>query len=412
MRIDIVVPQAGESVTEAMIGSWYKGDGEHVDKDETLVELETDKSNLELVADQAGKLTINAVEGAVVQVGDIIGFIEVGEEADQPSKAESEPAAKAAAKPAQPSKPAEPSLSPAVRRIVEEEKLDVSAVSGTGKDGRITKGDALQAAKKPEPKVEAKPEPAKAQPAPKKEAVTEQSAPGQRSTRAVPMSMLRRRIAQRLVEAQRSAAILTTFNEVDMTAVMNMRKTHQEDFQKKHGIKLGFMSFFIRACVDAIKTIPEINAKIEDQTIIYHDYIDVGVAVGSERGLIVPVIRDTQNMGFAEIESTIADYGRRAKEGRISLDELTGGTFTISNGGIYGSLLSTPILNPPQSGILGMHKIEKRAVVDENDQIVVRPMMYLALSYDHRIVDGKEAVSFLVKVKQALEDPARMLLEI
>lgn len=411
MKIDITVPQAGESVTEAMIGSWFKQNGEQVQKDEPLVELETDKSNLEMTAEESGVLVIAAEEGAVVKVGQVIGHIEVGAESKTPA-GEPQPMPK---EPERVEAPAPAPLSPAVRKMVEENKLDPSQIEGTGKGGRLTKGDVLQVLEADSP-VEASAPATPVAPKPVESRVpakVEQVSTGDgRSTRSVPMSMLRRRIAQRLVEAQQNAAILTTFNEVDMSAVMAMRKRYQEAFQKKYGIKLGFMSFFVRACVEALKLIPEINAQLQDQTIVYHNYCDVGVAVGSDRGLVVPVIRNAERMGFADIEKTIGEFGQRAKEGKLTLDELTGGTFTISNGGIYGSLLSTPILNPPQSGILGMHKIEKRPVVVEGDQIAVRPMMYLALSYDHRIVDGKEAVTFLVHVKDALEDPARMLLEL
>ncbi|MCB1051299.1 MAG: 2-oxoglutarate dehydrogenase complex dihydrolipoyllysine-residue succinyltransferase [Acidobacteria bacterium] len=419
MAIEIKVPQAGESVTEAMIGQWFKANGSYVEKDEPLLEFETDKSNLELVAEQAGVLTILAQEGEVVKVGQVVGKLDTEAKAEGEKKEKSEPAQpKAETKTEAKAEPkADTPLSPAVRRVVEEHKLDPAQIPGSGKDGRILKEDAMKAAQSaPAPAKKAE-SPASAPVAAQTAAKTPASAPvakpaaGSRSERTVPMSMLRRRIAQRLVEAQHSAAILTTFNEIDMTAMMEMRSRYNETFQKKYGLKLGFMSFFVKACVEALKAIPEINAQIRDNQIIYHDYCDVGVAVGTDRGLVVPVIRDAHLMGFAQIEQAIADYANKARQGKISLDDLSGGTFTISNGGVYGSLLSTPILNPPQSGILGMHKIEKRAVVVD-DQIVIRPMMYVALSYDHRIVDGKEAVTFLVKVKESLEDPARLLLEI
>jgi len=411
MIIEIKVPQAGESVTEAMISEWFKNDGELVDKDEPILEFETDKSNLEMVAEEAGRLKIKVEAGQIVTVGDVIGSIDTDAEG---AKQESEPAPeKTEAAPDQ--SPEDPPLSPAVRRIVREAELDPSTIEGSGKGGRILKEDALKAADeassakaptlRPSPKAKQEPQAKPSVPAPA-------PAPtGERETRSVAMSMLRRRIASRLLEAQQNAAILTTFNEIDMSAVMALRKAHQDDFVKKYGIKLGFMSFFVKACVAGLREIPELNAQIVDQNIIYHDYQDIGVAVGTERGLVVPVIRNAEMLSFAQIEQAIMNYAQKAKEGRISLDDLAGGTFTVSNGGIYGSLLSTPILNPPQSGILGMHKIEKRAVVID-EQIEIRPMMYVALSYDHRIVDGKEAVTFLVKVKQALEDPSRMLLEL
>ena len=411
MKIEIKVPQAGESVTEAMISEWFKEDGEQIEKDEAIVELETDKANQELIADEGGTLHIAVEAGEVVTVGQVIGHIDT-------TGAGSAGTTTKEARPAETPEPAPAAAdipqSPAVRRIVAEENLDPAQIKGTGRDGRIIKGDALAAA------AEKAPAPAPAKPpapAPSKagagKLVDIHLAPSvsERNERVVNMSMMRRRIAERLLEAQQNSAILTTFNEVDMSAVMDLRSRYKDAFAKRYGIKLGFMSFFVKASIEALKTVPEINAKIDGTKIIYRDYYDIGVAVGSNKGLVVPIIRDADQMGFADIEKTIGDFGARARDGKISLDELSGGTFTISNGGIYGSLLSTPILNPPQSGILGMHKIEKRAVVI-NDQVVVRPMMYLALSYDHRIVDGKGAVTFLVKIKECLEDPSRILLEI
>jgi len=424
MKIEIKVPQAGESVTEAMISEWYKKDGDFVKKDEMIGEFETDKANMEFAAEADGRLKIDVDEGEVVAVGQVIGSIDTDAKGDGGEAKAEEPAAAKSEEPSPESKPptAAPdtataesadqskkdALSPAVRRVVNEEKLDPAQIQGSGKEGRILKGDALKAAasrqEAPPVKTEAKPEP-KAAPIPPK------APAGSRESRTVPMSMMRRRIAQRLVEAQQNAALLTTFNEIDMSAVMALRSRYKEAFEKKHGVRLGFMSFFVKACVEALQYIPEINARVEDNQIIYNDYQDIGVAVGTKKGLVVPVLRNAEAMSLAAIENGINAYAAQAREGKISLDDLAGGTFTISNGGIYGSLLSTPILNPPQSGILGMHKIEKRPVV-VNDEVVVRPMMYVALTYDHRIVDGKGAVSFLVKVKECLEDPSRMLLEI
>ncbi|CAM2009871.1 2-oxoglutarate dehydrogenase complex dihydrolipoyllysine-residue succinyltransferase [Acanthopleuribacter pedis] len=414
MKIEIKVPQAGESVTEAMISEWFKENGDTVDKDEAVLELETDKANMELNADQAGTVEILVEAGEVVTVGQIIGYIDT--EGAGANSADPAPAAEEA--PAEEASGEEKPLSPAVRRIVAEEKLDPNTIDGSGKDGRILKGDALKAAQAksepapepaaPAPKKAANPAPKKAAPAP---APTPVKRDGSRGETTKPMSMMRRRIAERLVQAQHESAILTTFNEVDMSAVMAMRSKYKEAFEKRHGVRLGFMSFFVKACVEALRFVPEINASIDGTNIIYRDYQDIGVAVGTKKGLLVPIIRNAGDLTMAGVEAAINDYAVKARDGKISLDDLAGGTFTISNGGVYGSLLSTPILNPPQSGILGMHKIEKRPVVID-DEIVIRPMMYLALSYDHRIVDGKGAVTFLVKVKEALEDPARMLLEV
>ena len=409
MKIEIKVPQAGESVTEAMISEWFKEDGEVVSKDDSLLELETDKANMELSAPESGRLSVGIAAGEVVVVGQVIGFIDTtaaGETAPAAPGPHSVPAAVAQD---------ELPLAPSVRRIVAEEKLDPASIGGTGKGGRIIKEDALAAAKQQTapvaPAAPASKPVATPQPSPARAKVVELHTADQKGTRKVPMSMMRRRIASRLVEAQQTAAILTTFNEVDMSAVMELRNRYKDAFLKKHGTKLGFMSFFIKACVEALREVPEINAQIDGTNTIYNDFYDIGVAVGSNKGLVVPVIRNADCMNFAELENAIVDFGTRARVGKITLDELSGGTFTISNGGIYGSLLSTPILNPPQSGILGMHKIEKRAVVVD-DQVVVRPMMYLALSYDHRIVDGKGAVTFLIKIKECLEDPTRILLEV
>lgn len=409
MKIDITVPQAGESVTEAMISAWYKEDGDSVKKDELIGEFETDKANMEFAAEADGVLKIDIPEGEVVAVGQVIGSIQTDATA-APARADEAPAAVAEA--AVEGRDMSDALSPAARRVIEEEGLDPKAIDGSGKEGRILKSDALEAAAA---KPATPPAPAPAKPAPKPAAKPAPAAappvPGSRNSRTVPMSMMRRSIAKRLVEAQQNAAILTTFNEIDMSAVMALRSRYKEKFEKKHGVRLGFMSFFVKACVEALRHVPEINAQVDGNQIIYNDFQDVGVAVGTPKGLVVPILRNAENMGFADVERQINVYASQAREGRINLDDLAGGTFTISNGGIYGSLLSTPILNPPQSGILGMHKIEKRPVVVD-DEVVVRPMMYVALTYDHRIVDGKGAVTFLVKVKECLEDPARMLLEL
>ena len=431
MKIDIKVPQAGESVTEAMISEWFKEDGDQVEKDEAILELETDKANMELNAEEAGVLHIGVAAGEVVTVDQVIGAIDTSgaaaaAEAGTKEQSEASPAqaTPSASEPttAQASSGQSKPLSPSARRVVAEESLDPATIPGSGKDGRIIKEDALQAAQRQKtaaaqagPLSSMVPDSAASAPAPAprdtKGKLVDIPRGGGRGERTVPMSMMRRRIAQRLVEAQQNAAMLTTFNEIDMTAVMALRNKYKDAFAKKYGMKLGFMSFFVKACVEALKDIPEINAAVDGTNIIYRDYFDIGVAVGTEKGLVVPVIRDSDALGFAEIEGTIAGYAEKARTGKIALEDLSGGTFTISNGGIYGSLLSTPILNPPQSGILGMHKIEKRPVV-VGDEVVVRPMMYVALSYDHRIVDGKGAVTFLVKVKECIEDPSRIMLEI
>jgi len=406
--VEIVVPVLGESVTEATVAQWLKKEGEAVAMDEPIVELETDKVALEVGAPATGVLTSIAVgEGADVEVGALVGSIEEGAAATAAASAPAAPAAPAAAKvteaaPAPTAAPAAKSaaapVSPAVRRIAAEEKLDLSAVEGTGKGGRITKADALRALE-----LGAKPATAAAAPLTTR-------ALGEREER-VPMSRLRRTIATRLKEAQESAAMLTTFNEVDMSEIMSVRSQYKELFEKKHGVKLGFMSFFVKACVAALKDIPSVNAELEGTDIIYKNHYDIGVAVGTDRGLVVPVVWDADLLSLGGIELAINDYGARARDGKLALEELQGGTFTISNGGVYGSLMSTPILNRPQSGILGMHKIQQRPVAIDGE-VVIRPMMYLALSYDHRLVDGKEAVTFLVRVKECLEGPERLLLDL
>ena len=429
MAFEVRVPSLGESVTEAVIGRWIKQDGEVVAVDEPILELESDKANMDLAAEQPGRLKVLKKAGDTVNVGDLVATIEPADgaaaaapapaaaaaKAPPPAPAAPAPAAPAAARAPQPA-PAAPApapqadqpLSPAVRRIVTEEGLDVAGVEGTGPHGRLLKADVLDLAEQRKAKVTPLPAAAGAgAAAAAASAVREAREPGREER--VPMSRMRQVIARRLVEAQHTAAILTTFNEADMSAVMDVRARYKESFQKKHGVGLGFMSFFVAACCAAAREVPAVNAEIQGTDIVYRHFVHMGVAVGTERGLTVPVVRDADRMSFAEIEKEIGRLAELARNNKLSIDDLSGATFTISNGGVYGSLLSTPILNPPQSGILGMHKIEKRPVV-VNDQIVIRPMMYLALSYDHRIVDGAGAVTFLVRVKEALEDPTRLLL--
>lgn len=398
---DIKVPDLGESVSEATVAKWLKQAGEAVSVDEPLVELETDKVTLEVNSPNAGVLSeIVVPEGDNVEVGALLGkILEGGAATASPTPAPA--AAPSIELPKAPSAPvptaaaatgSNDALSPSVRKIVTEKNLDPSTIQGTGKDGRLTKGDVLGAT----------PSKAKAPSAPRQDSPREER---------VRMSRLRQRIAERLKEAQDTAAMLTTFNEVDMSHVMKLRNEYKDRFEKKHGIKLGFMSFFLKACLNALKEIPAVNAEIDGTDIIYKNYYDIGVAVGSPQGLVVPVVRDADQLSFAGVEKTIGGLGKKARDGKLSMEDLSGGTFTISNGGVYGSLMSTPILNPPQSAILGMHKIQERPVVIDG-KVEVRPMMYLALSYDHRIIDGKEAVTFLVRVKDCIEDPQRLLLEI
>ncbi|MFO1235670.1 MAG: 2-oxoglutarate dehydrogenase complex dihydrolipoyllysine-residue succinyltransferase [Alphaproteobacteria bacterium] len=403
---DITVPNMGESVTEATIAKWFKKVGDAVTADEPLAELETDKVTVEVPAPATGVLThISVGPGGAVAPGAVIGVVEAGAAAPAP-KAEAAPApvpAPAAAPVAAPAPAAEPLPNgPAVARLAAETGADVSAIAGTGRDGRVTKGDVLAALDQVATQVKAAVAPAAAPAAPR--------ATGPREER-VKMSRLRQTIARRLKEAQDTAAMLTTFNEVDMTEIMALRKTYQDSFEKRHGVRIGFMSFFVKACVAALKEIPAVNAEIDGDDVIYKNYYDIGVAVGTDKGLVVPVLRDADARGFADIEKGIADLGAKARDGKLKLEDLQGATFTISNGGVYGSLMSTPILNAPQSGVLGMHKIQDRPVA-LNGQVVIRPMMYLALSYDHRLVDGKEAVTFLVRVKEALENPVRLVLEV
>ena len=395
--IDAVVPQMGESVAEGTIGGWLVQAGDTVSVDQALVEIETDKVAVEVPSPVAGTVVELLVgEGDSVAPGDAVARISEGGAAPVEAPA---PAAAAAA----PSGDAK--AMPSAARIIEENKLDAGSIAGTGKDGRITKGDAKAAAAAPAPApVTSAPAPATA-PAP---AAPRETGPREERVR---MTRLRQTIAKRLKDAQNSAAILTTYNEADMSAIMAARKAHQEAFVAKHGVKLGFMSFFVKACVAALKEIPAVNAEIDGTDLIYKNYYNMGVAVGTDRGLVVPVVRDADQMSLAEIEKEIIGLGKKARDGKLTIEDMQGATFTLSNGGVYGSLMSMPILNAPQSGILGMHKIQERPVA-ENGQVVIRPMMYLALSYDHRIVDGKEAVTFLVRVKENLEDPQRMLFDI
>ena len=417
MATEIRVPSLGESVTEATIGSWFKKQGEAVTAEEPLVELETDKVTLEVPAPASGTLVeIAAKEGDTVAVGALLGTIGEGAGA-APAPADEKPAAKAAASPAPAAPPAGEAavqtLSPAVRKLVEENNVDPSKVTGTGKDGRLTKGDVqayLESAETPAPAPAAPaPAPAPAPVAPPPAAM--QARASEPREERVRMTRLRKTIAKRLKDAQNTAAMLTTFNELDMTNIMQTRSQYKELFEKKHGVKLGFMSFFTKAVVQALHEVPAVNAEIDGDDLVYKNYYNIGVAVGTDKGLVVPVLRDADKLSLAGIEKGINELGRKARDGSLSIEDMQGGTFTISNGGIYGSLMSTPILNAPQSGILGMHNIVQRPVV-VNGEIVARPMMYLALSYDHRIVDGKEAVTFLVRVKECLEDPRRMMLDL
>ena len=439
MATDVKVPTLGESITEATLGQWLKKPGDSVKADEPIASLETDKVAVDVPSPVDGVMGDQLVpEGDSVNVGAVIARIESG------SGASAEPQAETPAPAETPVNPEgagenvelrdeEPdgddegphlTLSPAVRRIVLEHHLDPSKIKGTGKDGRLTKDDVLAAAKTqkpapsavegaeaPAPAPDSAPAKAGAQAERKKDGVPASAGTRERREERVRMTRLRQTVARRLKEAQNTAALLTTFNDVDMTAVMEARSRYKDLFEKKHGIRLGFMSFFVKAAVLALRDIPAVNGSIEGEEIVYRDYVDVSVAVSAPQGLVVPVIRDAQALGFADIEKTIADFGKRAKDGTLTLEEMRGGTFTISNGGVFGSLLSTPIINPPQSAVLGMHRIEERPVVRDG-QIVARPMMYLALSYDHRLVDGREAVTFLVRMKEALEDPTRLLIDL
>ena len=398
MSIEIKVPSVGESISSGVISVWHKKNGDIVQANEALFTLETDKVSTEISAEKSGQLTIGKAEGEEVKIGEIVGSIDdsvAAKPAQSPVEVESKKDVKA-----EPKEDRSALLTPAVRVAIEENKLDPKSIPGSGKQGQITKSDVVT-------HLETKP----ASPAPEiSSPVAVKSVPNTERETRKKLSPLRRKIAQHLVSAQQNAAILTTFNEADMTAVQELRAKAQDEFTKRHGVKLGFMSFFIKATVEALKAVPAINGRMEGDEFVQNHYYDIGVAVGTEKGLMVPVIRDADKKSFAEIEKDLAAYAVKAREGKINIDDLSGGVFTISNGGIYGSLMSTPILNPPQSGILGMHKIQPRPIA-MGSEIAIRPMMYLALSYDHRVVDGKEAVTFLVRVKDCIENPVRLLIE-
>jgi 2-oxoglutarate dehydrogenase E2 component (dihydrolipoamide succinyltransferase) len=406
MSIDIIVPALGESVTSAIVARWSKAVGDAVAADEPIVELETDKVTLEVNAPAAGTLTdISAPEGSEVEVGATLGRIGEGP-VTAPTAAKAAPAATAAAPAATPAPVTEAPLAPAVRKLVEEHGLKPESIHASGKDGRLTKGDVLaflerrpeaSAAPTPPPPAAAPPQPAAPRPA------------GAREER-VRLSRLRQMVAARLKAVQNTAAILTTFNEIDMTAANAIREHYRERFEKRHGVRLGIMSLFVKACIEALKEFPAVNAEIDGDDLVYKNHYDIAIAVASPQGLVVPVIRDADRLTIADIEAAIADFGKRARDGKLTVDEMQGGTFTITNGGVFGSLMSTPILNPPQAGILGMHKVQQRPMVMADGSIQARPMMYVALSYDHRIIDGREAVSFLVRVKDCVEDPQRILI--
>ena len=406
MEVEVRVPTLPESVQDATLAGWHKQPGDRVERDEVLVDLETDKVVFEVPAPQAGILKeIRHDTGATVKADEVLAVIEPGVAANEPAPA---PAT---------APPADPGLDqdkqgPAVRRLLDEHDLDAAQIKPSGKGGRLTKADVLahldNAPGTPTPSpVSTLPVTPAPRPAPKPKPETSTG----EGMRRVPMSRLRARIAERMVQAQQTAAILTTFNEVNLRAVMDLRQRHREAFEKRHGVKLGFMSFFIKAAVEALQRFPVINASIEGEDVLYHDYYDIGVAVSTERGLVVPVLRGADRMSFAEVEAGITDFAARARDAKLTMDDLDGGTFTITNGGVFGSLLSTPILNPPQSAVLGMHKIQERPVAEQG-QVVIRPMMYLALSYDHRLIDGRDAVQFLVAMKESLEDPGRLLLQL
>ena len=402
MSIEVKVPQLPESVTDATLVAWHKKPGDPVGRDENLVDLETDKVVLEVPAPTSGVIKEIKVEnGATVTSGQVLAILEAGEgavaakpAAAQPQRCRERPRAEGSGS---------AKLAPSAKRMVEEHKLDAGQIAGSGRDGRISKGDVIQhmAGKETAPAKSAKPTPAVKLPSPT----------GARTEQRVPMTRLRARIAERLVQAQATAAMLTTFNEVDLTAINEIRARYKDKFEKTHGVKLGFMSFFVKASIEALRRFPAVNASLDGSDVVYHEFYDIGVAVSTDRGLMVPVLRNAEMMSFAEIEVAVGAYAQKARDGSITLEELTGGTFTLTNGGVFGSLMSTPILNPPQVAILGMHKIQERPMV-VGGEIKVRPMMYLALTYDHRIVDGRESVQFLVAIKEALEDPARLLLQL
>jgi 2-oxoglutarate dehydrogenase E2 component (dihydrolipoamide succinyltransferase) len=430
MRIEVKVPQLPESVAEATLVAWHKKPGDAVKRDENLIDVETDKVVLELPAPADGVLTeLVKPDGSTVTSNEVIAVIDseakVTNAAAAPASSPPKPATAAApaaapapqpaAAPAATTAPATATVTalPAARKMMAEQGVDPAGVDGTGRGGRITKGDVITAVEARANEAKSAPVPAaKAPPAPTAPPVSIPAAvQGTRPEQRVPMSRLRQRVAERLVQSQSTAAILTTFNEVNMQPILDLRNKYKERFEKEHGVKLGFMGFFVKAAVHALKKYPAVNASIDGTDIVYHGYFDIGIAVGSPRGLVVPILRDADQMSLAEIERQIADYGKRANEGKLTIEELTGGTYTISNGGVFGSMLSTPIINPPQSAILGVHATKERAVV-ENGQVVVRPINYLAQSYDHRIIDGREAVLSLVAIKEALEDPARLILDI
>ena len=423
MSVEITIPSPGESISEVTVGAWMKQTGDWVDKDEIILEIESDKATLEITSPASGVLTATGETGAELAVGEVVGQIDTETEkpatgggGDSTPSASATPAAPAATSTGNPDAKA----TPVAKKIAADEGIDLGTLKGSGPAGKITKTDVLEAASAktkapstPAPAAVAAPAASPAAPAPIR-IPTSNAVPGSREVRRVKMTKLRRRIAERLVESQRTAATLTTFNEVDMTRSMAIRKQYKEAFAEKHGVGLGFMSFFVKAAVQALQNQPIVNASIIEDEIEHHDYMDVGVAVGTDKGLVVPVLRNAEGMSFAEVEARIKDFAVRARAGKLGVDEMTGGTFTVSNGGVYGSMMSTPILNPPQSGILGMHGIKKRAVEDPDNPgtIALRPMMYIAMSYDHRIIDGTEAVTFLKTIKECVEAPERLLLDL
>ena len=429
MTVDITIPSPGESISEVTVGSWMKQSGDWVEKDEILLEIESDKATLEITSPAAGVLNAGSDTGEELEVGAVVGSIDT--DAAKPAGDTTPPAAPSAA-PSEPETPAsapaadssDVKATPVAKKLAAESGVDLSGVKGTGPSGRVTKADVMAAstastpasapATPATPAPPATPASAPAEEMPPVVIPTSGTTPGTREVRRVRMTKLRQRIAERLVESQRTAATLTTFNEVDMTRSMALRKQYKDAFAEKYGVGLGFMSFFVKAAIHALRSQPIVNASIDGDEIEYHDYMDVGVAVGTDKGLVVPVLRNAEAMSFAEIEARIKDFAIRARAGKLSVEEMTGGTFTVSNGGVYGSMMSTPILNPPQTGILGMHAIKKRAVEDPDNpgSIVLRPMMYIAMSYDHRIIDGTEAVTFLKTIKEAVESPERILLDL
>jgi 2-oxoglutarate dehydrogenase E2 component (dihydrolipoamide succinyltransferase) len=420
MKYEVKIPAVGESITEAVIGQWMKKSGEFVKANEVLLSVETDKASVEVVAEQQGVLTIAVEQGKTVPIGTVVAMIDSDGKPTvaSPAATEKKPAAPSATNPTAPAPLAEVRasalpLSPAVQKIVTEKQLDPNSITGTGRGGRLTKGDVLSATlSSPITGSETRPATVSSSaPAIKEKTVITRGSGRQGDEKRVPMTTIRKKIAERLVQAQHTAAILTTFNEIDMTNVMQLRNRYKDRFKEKYGVSLGFMGFFIKASIEALKDWPMVNAQIEGTDIVYKNYYNISVAVGTDKGLIVPVIKDADTMSVAQIELTIKEFANKARDGKITIDDLSGGTFTISNGGVYGSLMSTPILNPPQVGILGMHKIEERPMAI-NGKVEIRPMMYVALSYDHRIIDGKEAVSFLVRIKECVEDPERLVLEI